>query len=403
MNQAIIKESSPFTPGKPVPREFFEGREQEFSRAVQIIKKTASGNPENIYVSGERGIGKSSFTNLVKIYAEEKEKFLTAYASLGGISELEDMIEKVFSCLVQDNRDRSFFGNLKQMFKEHIKEVGIGQLSIQLDFSEKDKKAMLNGFLPLLSRIFEDLKDRKGILIVLDDINGLAKNPKFANYLKSLVDENAVSRKPLPFSLIICSLPERKEELILAQESVARIFHPLSLNKMGDEEVEKFYRRIFKSVNYQCDDKALGVMNLFSGGLPMLMQEIGEAVYYHDSDMHIDIEDADNGIMKAAQIVGEKYLQPKVLKAIRSSTYHSILAKLSKGEGLHYIFSREEMRKEFTASEKKVFDNFLRKMKSLGVIVQNEKTGTYRFATLLYPIYIGMQAKYKLPLGWNEV
>jgi len=261
---------------------------------------------------------------------------------------------------------------------------------------------MVSGFLPLLHKIFTELKDRKGILIVLDDINGLAKNQDFANYLKSLVDQNAVSRKPLPLLLILCSIPERKEELISMQESVSRIFYPLTLSKMDDDEVEKFYQRAFKSVNHKFDDRALGIMSLFSGGYPVLMQEIGEATYYQDQDFTIDVEDADNGILKAAKIVGEKYLQPKVIDAIRSRAYHSILAKLVKGGTIRSRFSKEEMKKECTPDEIKVFDNFMRKMKSLGVIRQGEKSGEYQFTNLLYPFYFSTHAKYKKPLTWNE-
>ena len=392
MNQPVIKESSPFTPGKPVPKEFFEGRLEEFNRAVQIIKKTASGNSENLYITGERGIGKSSFARLIKSNAEEKENFITGYVSLGGVSELEEMADRIFSCLVQDNQGQTFFGKLRQLFKEHVKEVGIGNLSIQLDFTDQDRKSMVKNFLPLLEKIFNEVGDKRGILLVLDEINGIAKNKLFANYLKSLVDENAISQKPLPLSLILCSLPERKEEIISAQESVARIFYPVNLNPMTNREVISFYKRVFQSVNCQWDEDALQTMAIFAGGFPALMQEIGEATFYADQDYLIDRPDAVNGIRRAAEIVGEKYLQPKVYEAIRSEKYQSILTKLGKGETIIHTFSKNEIMKILDSGEQKVFNNFVQKMKSLNVIVPGEKTGEYKFANLLYPIYINMQS-----------
>ncbi len=396
MRPMITKESSPFTPGQPVPKEFFEGRRKELNYALQMLKATASGRAGNIFVIGERGIGKSSFANIIKAYAEEKENFLTAYVSLGGISELDLMVEKIFSRIVQENQDRPFFARLKELFKEHIREVGIFKLTIQLEFSEKERKNLLRDFLPLLGRIFQEIKERKkGILIVLDDVNGLSKNPKFANYIKSLVDENSISSNPIPLFLTICLLPERKEEMISHQESIARIFYPITLSQMSYEEVINFYKRILSSVNHKWEDKALELMANFSGGLPMLMQEIGEATYYEDQDFNITEEDAKQGVVKAAEIVGEKYLQSKIYQTIQSQRYYSILKKLARQ--VPYEFSRQEIISQLSSEEKRVFDNFIRKMKSLGVIEEGEKRGEYRFANLLYPLYIYLQAKIRSP------
>ena len=392
MEVLITKESSPFTPGQPVPKEFFEGREEELKYVLQMLKATGSKKTGNIFVIGERGIGKSSFANIIKAYAEEKENFLTAYVSLGGISELELMAEKIFSRIVQENQDRPFFSRLKELFKEHIRGVGIFNLTVQLEFSEKERRNLVRDFLPLLGRIYKEIaKEKRGFLIVLDDVNGLSKNPKFANYLKSIIDENSISRSPIPLFLIICLLPERKEEMISSQESIARIFYPITLKQMSINEVINFYKRILNSVNHKWEEKALQLMAKFSGGLPMLMQEIGETTYYEDQDFKITEDDARKGVIKAAEIVGEKYLQSKIYQAIQSERYHSILKKLARQ--VPYEFSRQKFISQLNGEEKKVFDNFIRRMKSLGVIEEGEKRGEYKFANLLYPLYIYLQAQ----------
>jgi nucleoside-triphosphatase THEP1 len=391
MNQPVIKESSPFTPGKPVPKEFFEGRLEEFNYAVQIIKKTAAGNSENLYITGERGIGKSSFARLIKNHAQEKENFITGYVSLGGVSDLDEMADRIFSCVVQDNQGQSFFGKLSQLFKKHVKEVGIGNLSIQLNFTEQDRKEMVKNFLPLLWKIFTEVGDKRGILIVLDEINGIAKNKVFADYLKSLVDTNEISQKPLPLSLVLCSLPERKEEIVSAQESVARMFYPITLKPMTADETISFYRRVFQSVNNQWNEDALQTMSIFAGGFPALMQEIGEATFYADQDFLIDKADAHKGVTRAAEIVGEKYLAPKVYATMCSEKYKKILDKLA--ENPIPSFSKQKTLSLLDAEEKKVFGNFLQRMSSLGVIARGEKSGEYRFTNMLYPLYVYMRSQ----------
>ena len=53
-----IKES-PFTPGRPVPVEYFVARQKEIERLKRAIVQTISGRNENVFITGARGIGKS--------------------------------------------------------------------------------------------------------------------------------------------------------------------------------------------------------------------------------------------------------------------------------------------------------------------------------------------------------
>ncbi len=53
--------------------------------------------------------------------------------------------------------------------------------------------------------------------------------------------------------------------------------------------------------------------------------DIGDSVFGKNTDTRIDRVDASSGIVSAANIIGEKYLNPKVYHAIRSERYTSIL------------------------------------------------------------------------------
>ena len=45
-----IKES-PFTPGKPVPVDYFMARHEEIERLERTIRQTASGRNENVFIT----------------------------------------------------------------------------------------------------------------------------------------------------------------------------------------------------------------------------------------------------------------------------------------------------------------------------------------------------------------
>ena len=130
----------------------------------------------------------------------------------------------------------------------------------------------------------------------------------------------------------------------------------------------------------------------YSSGLPTIMHEIGDAVFWADMDGTVKEDDVWKGIVIAAGNIGKKYLDPLVYRAIRSEKYKSILRKLSQSPETQ--FKKTEIAEKLTPEEKKVFDNFLRKMRKLGVIIVDQEAdrGTYKFINDIYPVYIFMES-----------
>lgn len=128
-------------------------------------------------------------------------------------------------------------------------------------------------------------KDRKtSIMLVLEDINGLASSVDFANWLKSLVDEIATSRQPLSLCLVLVGLEERRQSMIALQPSLARVFDVIEIRPWSLEETQQFFRNSFAKVNVEVSEQALSSLAKYAGGLPVLAQEIGDAVFAADQD-----------------------------------------------------------------------------------------------------------------------
>ena len=66
------KDYSPFSPGQPVPAEFFVGRIPEIERLQGSAEAAASGRLQVAFLDGERGIGKSSLASTVRSVAERE-------------------------------------------------------------------------------------------------------------------------------------------------------------------------------------------------------------------------------------------------------------------------------------------------------------------------------------------
>jgi hypothetical protein len=182
--------------------------------------------------------------------------------------------------------------------------------------------------------------------------------------------------------------------LVTLQPSLARALDLIGIGAWTEQETRAFYQNAFDEAATAVDEEALDLLARYAGGLPMLAHEIGDAAFKVDQDSRLDADDALRGIANAAEIVGRKHLEPSVFRAIRSPNYRTILNRVGTA-GFEFHFRRKEVRAHLSRSEATVFDNFLRRMTQLGVIVREpeEGPGAYRFASLLHHLYFFMQAE----------
>ena len=389
-----IKES-PFAPGRPVPLECFVARHKEIESLERAIRQTLSGRNENMFIIGERGIGKSSLAWYAHHLAE-KEALLGAYCSMGTARSLEDVTGIVFQRLLE-GCDKSTFEKLKETFRKYIKSINLPFLGVEFTEKKSDLRDLAIGFIPALQHVYTISQEngKKGLLVVMDDLNGVTDLSEFSMFLKSTVDGIATSRAKLPLLLILVGIPDRREDLLKHQPSVARIFGIIDLPLMDESESREFFRKTFTEESITVSNKALSLMVQLSGGYPMLMHEVGDAVFWQDTDNDIDIDDARQGIMEAARTVGKKYIDPKISKVLKSKTYSSILWRIGKKLPLGGAFKRQELLKEIPAEEQKNLDNFLNRIKKLGIVDDAEVRGEYRFVNPLFHLYVWYEAKSK--------
>ncbi|GIX01411.1 MAG: hypothetical protein KatS3mg112_0348 [Thermogutta sp.] len=391
----MSKDYSPFTPGQPVPIEFFVGRKAEVEDFVRRVRAAAQGRLQTVFLVGERGIGKSSLAAFVRALAEREHALLGMHAFLGGVTALEETVQRIFDRLLKESSERTWFGKIKRLFKDHIRQVGLFGVTVEFAASETDLQRLVRDFVPSLGRVINELTGEvNALLLILDDINGLATNEHFANWLKSVVDEIATSGQRFPLCLVLVGLEERRESLVRLQPSLARVFHIIEVKTWSDEETREFFQKAFTRVNVRVEDAALDILCQFTGGLPMMAHEIGDATFHLNDDDSIDADDALRGVFAAADIVGRKYLEPQVFQAIRSARYRDILRKIAQ-KPFDISFTARELRPLLNCEEQKVFHNFLQRMKKLGVVEPDLERGrgAYRFTNRLHYLYFWLEAE----------
>jgi hypothetical protein len=388
------KEYSPFTPGQPVPIEFFVGRVQEIERLKSALMESQDGRLRVAFLTGERGIGKSSLAAFVRYLGERDYQVLGIHTFLGGVTSLEEMVRRIFDRLLKESIDKSWQKKIERFFGNHIREIGLFGISLEFEVREEDLKRMVHDFVPSIRRLVEEVRDeKKSLFIILDDINGLATSKEFAEWLKSLVDEIATAQRPMPLFLLLVGLEERRQSLIKSQPSLARVFDLVEIRAWSPDETGEFFKTAFSKVGMVIEPAALEILVQYCGGLPVLAHEIGDATFRADTDGKIDRKDALNGVVAAADIVGRKHLEPQVFQAIRSQRYRAILRTLA-APPFDRKFKRSKLREHLTSDQAKVLDNFLGRMKQLGVIRPDpeEGPGAYSFGNLLHYLYMKIEA-----------
>lgn len=388
----MSKERSPFSPGKPVPAEFFVGREEQVKLLARAVQQASVGNSQYVFITGERGIGKSSLASLVREVAEKEYAFVGAQAQLGGAESLGEVCRRLYQSLVAQLPDKNLIDLAKGVFGRYIDGIDLFGLGIEFKKDDQSRESLAGNFLPLLFSVQAQFEKagRKGIILIADDLNGVAKEANFAHFLKSTVDQIAVGpKRDFPWMFVLVGVPERMADLRAQQPSVDRIFSVIELPLMEPGSARSFFEKTFSSVGHTCDEDALLMLSMTAGGYPVFWHEIGDAVYWEDQDEHISLEDAVTGIRRAAEAIGRKYLGRPLFEELNSPAYKTILAFVA--EHGHKPFTRAEALQRVAPKDEKYFDYFIKKMRAMDVIRSGKRKGEYVFTSSLYPLYIALR------------
>jgi len=358
------------------------------------------------WISGERGIGKSSLASFAGYLAERDEKAIVAHVHLGGVKEMDELAKETHLQLLKDNQNKKWGQSLWDRFGKHIKSVGVFGVQLELEKAADVLPSRAGDFPDALGHIVKTAgEDRDALLLTFDDINGLADNPKFAHWLKSMVDSQTTSGNKNSVCLLFVGTEDRLQQIKRENISVARIFRPLiNINPWSWEESGEFFKNSFERHAVQIEPADVMALARFSGGLPTVAHELGHAVWEVAKDGRVTPDNAFAGTVIAAGRVGARYLENDVIQSLQGEKYLSILwkiARLWEQVGPNEIdfftveFSRKQLLPLLDSAEKRNMDNFLKRMRDLGAIVpvKDGRRGVYRFPTHLHKIYFFMESR----------
>ncbi len=151
------KPDSPFYPQKPLPPDKFFGRDD---LVREIWKKDLQPvwnhrRTQMVWLSGERGIGKSSLANFL-VDLSEKEGLLSLRINLSRVHTVDDLIEKIIYKILeyQEKTKEPISKFIKDNFKKYFEELEVPTIfgSLKIKIKEEEIKKDI----PEYKRNFED-------------------------------------------------------------------------------------------------------------------------------------------------------------------------------------------------------------------------------------------------------
>ena len=237
-----------YTPSYPIEiQALFSGRSKQFQNVVSVISQKG----KQLIIFGDRGVGKTSFANIIKI-AIENPSLQVGKVSCNSDDTFESLWHNVlskFSYNYEEAQQRIGFG------------MDVESTDRSLIFSNLYSPPQLN--IPRLLEIFSLLPNS---VIILDEFDRLDKEKFnhliFTDFIKALSDT-------LPYvTIIIVGVSEDVASLIQGHESIERNLGQTHLQAMSPDEISMIIKKGEEPLSLQFDSDVIEKIIELSSGYP---------------------------------------------------------------------------------------------------------------------------------------
>ena len=380
--------NNPFLPGYPIYPSNFVGRSKDVETILRYLPRVIrQGIPEHFFITGKWGMGKTSFIQYVASIVEKDYNMIPIYINNEGSNTIEDLIANLLEILFKEFDKTSWGQKIIENFTNRFSGLSFGGFGITFNEKSEIVSNVKENFREFLIEICDDLDENEnGIFIIIDDVNGLSETPDFANWYKGLFETLGFYNDYVPIVFCLVTYPAKFDQLCEQNPSFSRMFNLITIDKLDDKDIREFFINNFQNINIKFEkEQYLDDMVYYSWGMPLIMQQIGDSIFWNLEGCCIDENVVYDGIKNAAFNLKNKPLK-NTLKKIKSPHYKSILLKLGKNKLIN--FNKSQLTDFLNETEINVLDDFIDKMLSLNIIESvDEECGEYEFKNILYFAY----------------
>lgn len=297
---------NPFNPNSVVATNLFAGRDEYIFRIIRKLEQVRRGMPSSFFLYGERGIGKTALSKLIKHIAEANDpalsnlNFLTSYymaekgQSVSSIlqSSLNELTDELPKTAVE-----TLASKLGNLFKNG--KFSIGAFSVELSKQEKEEASTVlkDQFVSILSNLLSAIglgnggdRTKDGILIIIDELQNVADIEFCAQLFRGII--TTLDVKEFGYvSFILIGYEQVLNDFFEGDSSSRRQFDSIGLGVMSFKEAEEVMVKGFQEAEVKWDDAALKNNIIVTGGYPHSIQLLGHNLLDEDKDNFVGSED----------------------------------------------------------------------------------------------------------------
>ncbi len=266
---------NPFTPGHTVDPQFFAGRKKEIEKFKMFLKNTCQGNPMNMAILGERGIGKSSLLRTCENLARTERCIVVRVDLDAAISTINDLVITILQEIKQEGGAYSKIfkasEKAKRFFDTYNISAGIMGVSLSLD---RHKQTFSHEARLELKKVWRIVKEYvPAIVIMLDEAEQLEYIEGCLQFLRNTFSR--ITEEKMNFMLLLSGKLSLFRKIKEIHSPLARFFNPVSLSELNFEESIEAIEKPLSSSNFKFTDEVKNKIVEVSQGHPYIIQLFG--------------------------------------------------------------------------------------------------------------------------------
>lgn len=279
---------NPFSPGKRLTSPaLFAGRHDDLRDVTQRVIQAAGNNAMHSLITGERGIGKSSFSSQLQGILRGEEEFLALLGPDTGMPYKFLVVEHVSQSgqgpaeialgllreLQSDNRLAKFIKNIDFSFD-------LGPLTAKAkERGGDDTTDVIAELVTQLSKVAKNHKSSvDGVVLVVDEVDRVADAQGVSTFFK-VATERMSTAGLNNVAFVLVGMLGTLEKLKVEHQSVGRVFLPHPIPLLEPEETTELLQRALDHTPVTITDEACDDVHKLSGGYPNAVHLIGEVAF----------------------------------------------------------------------------------------------------------------------------
>ena len=242
-----------FTPGAPInEKDLFAGRSEQVEKIIDAVSQRGC----HAILYGERGVGKTSLSNMISAFLANRLSFVISRTN----------------CDVSDN--------YSSLWTKALRDIEASRRQPQTGFPSRQlaPPSALALAAPLavagepltpdgVRRALQDLSTMASLIVIFDEFDRI-KNTEVITAMADTI--KALSDNSVNATVLIIGVADSVNELIREHQSIERALVQIPMPRMSDDEIRTIIDKGLARLTMAIDDAAREDLVLFSQGVPYI-------------------------------------------------------------------------------------------------------------------------------------